>query len=105
MDEHPTRNRAALPHEGCWLPAAAVATLRELTARYLDGDRQIDADVDGVARAFAAATLDASFPPERLLIAMRELWREFGFSQSDRLQLESLYDRLVRSAIDRYYEH
>ena len=42
--------------------------------------------------------------PERLLIAIRELWRDFGLSQHDRLQLASLYDRLVRRTIDRYYD-
>jgi hypothetical protein len=105
VNEQPTRNQAALPREGGWLPAPAVAKLRELTTRYLDGDRDIDADVAEVARSFASATLEANLPPERLLIAMRALWREFGFNQSDRLQLASLYDRLTRDAIDSYYQH
>lgn len=105
MDEHPTRNQAALPREDGWLPAPAVAQLRELTKRYLAGERALEADVENVARAFALATLNAALPPERLLIALRAVWREFAFGQSDRLQLASLYDRLVRSAIDRYYEH
>jgi len=57
-----------------------------------------------VAKAFAAAAHDGAQPPERLLIAVRAVWRDFGFSQSDRLQLASLYDRLIRSAIKRYYD-
>jgi hypothetical protein len=105
VKEHPTRNEAALPRDGSWLPAPAVATLRELTKRYLDGHRLIDEEVDGIASTFASATHDAELPPERLLIALRALWRDFGFSQSDRLQLASLYDRLIRTAIDRYYAH
>lgn len=105
MEEHPTRNQAALPRDGGWLPAAAVSSLRELTARYLNGDREMDRDIDAIARTFATATHDAGLPAERLLIAMRALWRDFGFGQSDRLQLASLYDRLIRTAIDRYYEH
>lgn len=72
--------------------------------RYLDGDRDVDSAVDGVASAFAVATHESGLPPERLLIAMRALWRDFGFSQSDRLQLAALYDRLIRIAIDRYYQ-
>jgi hypothetical protein len=105
VNEHPTRNQAALPRDGGWLPAPAVAKLRELTARYLDGHRALDGQIVDVAKAFAAATHDAELPPERLLIALRALWRDFGFSQSDRLQLASIYDRIVREAIDSYYAH
>lgn len=105
MNEHPTRNQTALPREDGWLPASAVATLRELTARHLDGDRAVDGQLLDVAKVFAAATHAADLPPERLLIALRALWRDFGFSQSDRLQLASVYDRLVREAIDSYYGH
>jgi hypothetical protein len=105
VTEHPTRNQAPLPRDGSWLPPHAAGRLRELTKRYLDGYRSIDEDVDEIASAFASATHDAELPPERLLIALRALWRDFGFSQSDRLQLASLYDRLIRSAIDRYYAH
>jgi hypothetical protein len=105
MNEQPTRNEAALPRDGSWLPASTVARLHELTGRYLDGDRSIDEDVEAIASTFASATHDAGLPPERLLIALRALWRDFAYSQADRLQLASVYDRLVRSAIDRYYEH
>jgi hypothetical protein len=38
-----------------------------------------------------------------MLIALRELWRQFTFSQHDRLQLAALYDRIVRRTIDIYY--
>ena len=102
MEPRPTRNQAP-PRDGGWLPAPAVAKLRELTRRYLDGDRAIDRDIEAVAGDVAMATQEASLPPERLLIALRAFWREFGFSQSDRLQLTSVYDRLIRRAIDRYY--
>ena len=105
MNEHPTRNQAAPPRDEGWLPATTITRLQALTRRYLDGDRAIAQDVEEIARAFATATYDAELPPERLLIALRSLWRDFGFSQSDRLQLASLYDRLVRVAIDSYYEH
>lgn len=105
MNEQPTRNPAALPRDGGWLPAPAVAMLRDLTRRYLQGDRRLDGEVERIAKAFASAAHDAQLPPERLLIAMRALWRDFGFSQSDRLQLTSLYDRLIRVAIDSYYDH
>jgi hypothetical protein len=105
MNERPTRNETAPPRDEGWLPASGIARLQALTRRYLDGDRAISQDVGEIARAFATATHDADLPPERLLIALRSLWRGFGFSQSDRLQLASLYDRLVRVAIDSYYEH
>ena len=105
MQEHSARDAAGLPRDGSWLPANAITKLRELTTRYLDGDRLIDQGIEEVASSFAATTHEAALPPERLLIAMRALWRDFGFSQSDRLQLATLYDRLIRSAIDRYYEH
>ena len=87
------------------MPATTITRLHALTRRYLDGDRAISRDVEEIARALATATHDAELPPERLVIALRSLWRDFGFSQSDRLQLASLYDRLVRVAIDSYYEH
>lgn len=105
MNEHPTRNQAALPRDGGWLPAPTISRLRTLTNRYLDGQRAADREIREIARTFANATRDAGLPPERFLIAMRALWRDFGFSQADRLQLASLYDRLVRETIDLYYEH
>jgi len=39
-----------------------------------------------------------------MVISLRALWRHYTLTQLDRLQLTSLYDRLVRRAIDRYYE-
>jgi hypothetical protein len=35
---------------------------------------------------------------------IRGLWRDLGLSQSDRLQVASLYERLVRQAIEEYYD-
>jgi hypothetical protein len=105
VEKNPTRTPAPLSRDGGWLPAPVVANLRDLTTRYLDGDRAVDGAADEIASAFAVATHESGLPPERLLIAMRALWRDFGFSQSDRLQLAALYDRLIRIAIARYYEH
>lgn len=105
MNEHPTRNQAPQPRDGGWLPTLAVARLRTLTRRQLDGARSVDGEVEEIAQLFATAAHDAQLPPERLVIAMRALWRDFGFTQSDRLQLASLYDRLIRNAINSYYEH
>jgi hypothetical protein len=105
VKEHPTRHETAVPRDGGWLPAPAVARLKRLTQRYLDGERAMDGDVQEIARSFSTAAHDAGLPPERLLIAVRSLWRDFGFGQADRLQLATLYDRLIRTAIDSYYEH
>ena len=86
-----------------WIPVATVARLRGVASRYLDGDRSMAADVESIAAAIASAALAGSHTPERMLIAVRELWREFTPSQHDRLQLAALYDHLVRSTIHRYY--
>ena len=91
-------------HEPRWIPVATVAKLRAVTSRYLDGDRNLTADVESIAAAVARAAHDGSHTPERMLIAVRELWREFAPSQHDRLQLAALYDRLVRRTIDQYYD-
>ena len=82
MDDRPLGQNLTPPREHGWIPVATVTGLREVVARYLAGGHAA----------------------ERLLIAIRELWREFAFSQHDRLQLAALYDRLVRRTIDRYYE-
>jgi hypothetical protein len=71
---------------------------------HLDGRRDQDAEVEQLATGLATAAHDAELSPERMLIALRGLWRDFMLSQHDRLQLASLYDRLVRRAIDKYYE-
>ena len=87
-----------------WLPAATITTLRGVIAKYLDGRRDVNADVEELAAILATAAHDAQYSPERMLIGVRALWREFTLSQHDRLQLASLYDRLVRRTIDKYYE-
>lgn len=104
MDERPFEQSQAAAREDAWISAATIARLRAVVAAYLDGRREVDADVESLASALATAAHDADFTPERMLIAVRALWRDFTFSHHDRLQLVSLYDRLVRRTIDRYYE-
>ena len=104
MDERPLEQNQAAQRDHAWIPAAALAELRVVITGYLDGRRDIDREVERVAAALATAAHDGGHTPERMLISLRALWRDFTFSQLDRLQLASLYDRLVRRAIDRYYE-
>ena len=104
MDERPVQQNQAAQREHAWIPATTLSELRAIIAAYLGGRRDIDGEVERVAGGLATAAHDGGHAPERMLIALRALWREFTFSQLDRLQLESLYDRLVRRAIDRYYE-
>jgi len=104
VDERPIEQNQAAQRDHAWIPAAALSELRVVTAGYLDGRRDVDGAVERVATALATAAHDAGHTPERMLISLRALWREFTFSQLDRLQLASLYDRLVRRAIDRYYQ-
>ena len=104
MDDRPLGHNLTPPREHGWIPVATVTRLREVVARYLAGGRDVDKDVEQLASSLAAAAHAGGHAAERLLIAIRELWREFAFSQHDRLQLAALYDRLVRRTIDRYYE-
>jgi len=104
MDERPLGQNLTPSREQGWIPSATVSRLREVVARYLTGGRDVDNDVEHLASSLAAAAHAGGHAPERLLIAIRELWRDFGLSQHDRLQLASLYDRLVRRTIDRYYD-
>ena len=104
VDERPVERNQAAQREHAWIPAATLSELRVVITGYLDGRRDVEAEVERVAAALATAAHDAGHAPERMLIALRALWRDFTFSQLDRLQLASLYDRLVRRAIDRYYE-
>ena len=104
MDERPLEPNQAAQRDHAWIPAAALSELRAVITGHLDGRRDGDRDVERVAAALAKAAHDAGYAPERMLISLRAIWREFTFSQLDRLQLASLYDRLVRRAIDRYYE-
>lgn len=104
MDEGPLEQSQATQRDHPWISGAALAELRDVVRDYLDGRREVDGGVERVAAALATAAHDAGFTPERMLIALRALWREFTYTQLDRLQLAALYDRLVRRAIDRYYE-
>jgi hypothetical protein len=104
VDERPVEQNQAAAREHAWIPAATLSELRAVISGYLDGRPDVDAEVERVAADLATAAHDAGYPPERMLISLRALWRDFTFTQLDRLQLASLYDRLVRRAIDRYYE-
>ena len=104
MDERPLEQNQAAQRDNAWIPAAALSELRVVIAGYLDGRRDVNREVERLASALATAAHDAGYTPERMLISLRALWRDFTVSQLDRLQLASLYDRLVRRAIDRYYE-
>lgn len=104
MDERPLEQTQAAQREHAWIPGPALAELRAVVSGYLDGRRDVDGDVERVAAALAMAAHDAGYTPERMLISLRALWRDYTFTQLDRLQLAALYDRLVRRAIDRYYE-
>lgn len=104
MDERPIEIGRLAPREHAWIPVATIDKLRDVVGAHLDGRRDLDAEVEQLAAALATAAHDSGYRPERMLIDMRSVWREFTFSQHDRLQLASLYDRLVRRTIDRYYE-
>jgi len=88
-----------------WLPAASVDALRKCIARYLEGQRNATDEIQPLASAFAQCAREQGQAPERLLIAIRALWGQLGLSQGDRLQVASLYDQLVRQAIESYYAH
>ena len=83
--------------------SAPVQRLRTIVQRCLDGNEDVDADVERLAASIADAARADGLAPERLLIGVRALWRELGLSQVDRLQASSVYDTLVRSCIERYY--
>ena len=104
MEQRPVEQNQATQRDHPWIPGSALSELRVVVTGYLDGRRDIGGEVERVAAALATAAHDAGYTPERMLISLRALWREFTFTQLDRLQLASLYDRLVRRAIDRYYE-
>jgi hypothetical protein len=81
-----------------------VETLRTIVQRCLDGDENLLDDVSRLAAAIADDARADGHKPERLLISVRELWRELRLSQGDRLQVTSaVYDELVRLCIERYY--
>jgi hypothetical protein len=82
---------------------ARVQLLRSIVQRCLDGDEEVDHEVEGLAVSIADAARASGQTPERLLIGVRALWRELALSQGDRLQVSGVYDALVRSCIERYY--
>lgn len=104
MDDRPVEQNQAAHRDHAWIPADTLSELRDVITRYLDGQRDADGEVERVAAALALAAHNVGYKPERMLISLRALWRDFSFTQLDRLQLASLYDRLVHRAIDRYYE-
>lgn len=104
MDKRPVEQNHAAQRDHAWIPAVTVSELRAVIRAHLDGRRDGDGAIERVATSLATAAHDAGYTPERMLISLRALWRDFTFTQLDRLQLASLYDRLVRRAIDRYYE-
>jgi hypothetical protein len=98
------QNLAATAGEQNWISAATITQIRSLIASRLDGRREVDGDVELISSQLVAAARDKGFTPERMLIALRALWRDFALSQHDRLQLAGLYDHIVRRTIDKYYE-
>ena len=100
MDQRAVGHEYTSSHESRWIPLATVTKLREVTSRYLDGGGTLAADIESIAASVATAAHAGHHTPERMLIEIRELWREFTPSQHDRLQHASLYDRLVRRTID-----
>jgi len=80
-----------------------VQRLRSLVQQCLDGNDDVDGEVERLAASIADAARGDGLAPERLLISVRALWRELGLSQGDRLQVSSVYDTLVRNCIERYY--
>jgi len=103
VDERLVHQNLTPPRDQGWIPAPTVAKLRDVVRRYLEGERNVGSEVELVATAVANAANAAGHTPERMLIAVRELWRDLALPQHDRLQLAGLYDRLVRRTIDHYY--
>jgi hypothetical protein len=103
VDERLLEQKVVTLRESAWIPAPTVTRLRDVVTRYLDGERNLATEVEQLATAVADSAHALGHTPERMLIAVRELWGEFTRSQHERLQLAALYDRLVRRTIDRYY--
>jgi hypothetical protein len=103
VDERVFARDQLSPREHSWILPTTVTALRELIGRYLDGERGVGSHIEELSSAIASAARDNDVPPERMLIAMRALWKDFSFAQHDRLQLAALYDRIVKRAIDKYY--
>ena len=103
MEDHPADRHAAGSERASWLPPDGVDGLRALVRRYLDGERQLNPAVERLAAELARGARRNGETPERLLIAIRGLWRDLALSQADRLQAATLYERIVRHAIESYY--
>lgn len=86
-----------------WVEDGHVTSLRVIVGRYLDGDRQVTTDLHDLSAALASCAREKGYSAERLLIAIRALWRGLGLTHGDRLQVATLYDQLVRHSIERYY--
>ena len=104
MNDRTFEQRTSATRDQDWLSSAAIAKLGSIVSAHLDGRRDLDADVELISSQLATAARNASFTPERMLIALRALWRDFALNQHDRLQLAALYDHIVRRTIDKYYE-
>lgn len=105
VDKGSVERQDASARDAGWLPAASVDALRKCIARYLEGQRDATDEIQPLASSFAQCAREQGQAPERLLIAIRALWGQLGLSQGDRLQVASLYDQLVRQAIESYYAH
>ena len=104
VNDRPFEQNPSAARDQSWISVAAIAKLRSVVAAHLDGRRDLDPDVEIISSQLATAAREASFTPERMLIALRALWRDFALTQHDRLQLAALYDQIVRRTIDKYYE-
>jgi hypothetical protein len=103
MEDHPIDRQPPGSDRAGWLPADSVHVLRGIVSRYLAGERQLSSAVERLAAELARSARRSGETPERLLIAIRGLWRDLGLSQGDRLQAATLYEQIVRYAIESYY--
>lgn len=104
MNDRPFEQSPSAARDQSWISSAAIAKIRSVVAAHLDGRRDLDGEVEAISSQLATAAREAGFTPERMLIALRALWRDFALTQHDRLQLAALYDHIVRRTIDKYYE-
>ena len=98
------RGRAADADVVSWVDDGHVTSLRVVVGRYLDGDRRLATEVESLSAALASCARDKGYSAERLLIAIRALWRGLGLTHGDRLQVTALYDQIVRHSIEQYYD-
>lgn len=104
MRDRRTEPDSPTPRDGVsWVPVECTHHLRTLLRRHLDGERYHVSEVGRLASALARAARANDLPSERLLIAIRALWRDLALSHADRLQAAGLYDDIVRQSIEQYY--